>query len=721
MPRGEDRQTFMFSATFPSEIQKLARDFLRNYVWIAVGRVGSTVENIRQQVLMATADPNKKLELLMTALGHSDGRTLVFVQKKKTATWLVDCLRLQYNVTAEEIHGDRTQSQREYALRMFRDGNTHILVATDVAARGLDVPQVMHVVQFDMPLSAEDFDVYVHRIGRTGRAGMTGLATCLFVPGKETGEGNGRIAPQLLTLLQENNQEIPDWFLALDDLHQHDYHQNHQYGLRRFGQSHNNNYNNKVNGYQRGGGRFGFSDARSNQHNTLYSSNNHNHNNGSNNKSYGYQNHQDRNQTHSRGYRITNHSNFNSNYGNDMYNNSYNNDQQRRYQHNYHQDQFAYSPQPDSLTSKHTGNVGVSEATSAATSSDANNSSTDTSSAHIVIPPNGIGDAFSAVSSSTATPATVFTVAAPPTKTNNNMVEHYEPYSADSGTTEALSVHGVPSTFTEYNPYSHQSNQPYYRQQQQNHRYGQNNSQNYSKSYNNNQGINNYNHNNPKASNMHQKRYSNHIDQQNYYNIQNNRYHDNYNSKFDCNNYQGGPNNQHKHPYPQQQSRGNFHDQVVFSQHHQASAYSLSHYQQQQQQQQEQQQYQHQQQEQQQELQQIQQQQQNHQQNHQYHHHQQHYHLHSHLQYPNATAQHQHHQFYHGSSNHAQGDYVAYNGYDASAVAAAQPYGYVQQHGYGNQMAQMQHLPTPQAQQQHFCGEDGPTHNSTPVVEEEAI
>lgn len=127
MPRGEERQTFMFSATFPSEIQKLARDFLRNYVWIAVGRVGSTVENIKQQVILSTADPHQKLNNLIQALNHSDGRTLIFVQKKKTATWLVDCLRAQYNVTAEEIHGDRSQSQREYALRMFREGNIRIL------------------------------------------------------------------------------------------------------------------------------------------------------------------------------------------------------------------------------------------------------------------------------------------------------------------------------------------------------------------------------------------------------------------------------------------------------------------------------------------------------------------------------------------------------------------------------------------------------------------
>lgn len=706
MPRGDNRQTFMFSATFPSEIQKLARDFLRNYVWIAVGRVGSTVENIRQQVLMASADPNKKLELLMTALGHSDGRTLVFVQKKKTATWLVECLRSHYNVTAEEIHGDRSQSQREYALRMFRDGNIRILVATDVAARGLDVPQVMHVVQFDMPLSAEDFDVYVHRIGRTGRAGMTGLATCLFVPGKETGEGNGRIAPQLLTLLQENNQEVPEWFLALDDLH-HNHH--NQCGSRRFGQSHHNNYNNHNNWNQKGGGRFGFSDARSNQHNTLYTANHHNHNNGGNNKSNNYHNQPDHNQTHSRGYGHSNLNNHHSNYGSNMYNNNYNHNQQRghhQHQQNYHhqQQQFAYPAQPTSPTGELAGNGEVPDATSAATSTVANNNSAGVSSTYLVIPPNGSGDVQSTASSTTATPATVATPA-PPAKASNNVPVLYDSYSVVPGTTEAPSVHGSSPSAASHNSYNNQSNKPYYQQHQQDRRYGTNNNQNFNNGNYNNHGNNHYNHNNQQASNP--QRY-NHNAQQSYQN-QNSRYNNNYdNNKFGSNNYQAGPHNQQQQPYPQQQSRGNFQPGQPVFQPQQQSAYSPSHYQQQQQQHQQTQQ------------QQPQQQQQYPQ---QYHLHQQPEHQQSHPRYTNATAQHQQHQFYRGPAHHPQGGYVAYNGYDAAAAAAAsQPYGYVpQQHSFGHQMLQMHHLPPPPAQLQQFGSEDGLAHNGTPVVAEEAI
>lgn len=212
MPSKDTRQTFMFSATFPDEIQSLAREFLRDYVWIGVGRVGSTVENIEQRLLEASSDPNMKMNMLLSAINEIEGRTLVFVQKKRTAAWVCQCLQ-QFGVASEEIHGDRTQMQREHALRQFREGRTRVLVATDVAARGLDVPAVTHVIQFDMPISSEDFDTYVHRIGRTGRAGKSGVATSFYVPGRETGEGNGKIAQLIMRLLQENNQVITRVFL----------------------------------------------------------------------------------------------------------------------------------------------------------------------------------------------------------------------------------------------------------------------------------------------------------------------------------------------------------------------------------------------------------------------------------------------------------------------------------------------------------------------------
>ena len=181
------------------------------------------MENITQRLVLAPADKRKKLVIAAQALLECGGRTLIFVQKKRTATWLKHCLRRggpgdampgeKFNpVEAEDIHGDRSQSQREAALRRFRQGECLVLVATDVAARGLDIGGVEHVINFDLPFVASDFDSYVHRIGRTGRAGHQGLATSLYVKGFDPKQGNGAIADQLLRQMQETGSAIPDWF-----------------------------------------------------------------------------------------------------------------------------------------------------------------------------------------------------------------------------------------------------------------------------------------------------------------------------------------------------------------------------------------------------------------------------------------------------------------------------------------------------------------------------
>ena len=221
------RQTLMFSATFPAPIQKLAGEFMRPYVWIAVGRVGSTTESITQVIVKATSEKKQKLKLVVEAIEKGpDGRTLVFVQKKRTATWLKKQLNMGGDVgegstnvdrfkpiPAEDIHGDRSQSQREKALNAFRAGTCTVLVATDVAARGLDISGVEHVINMDLPIAKDDFDSYVHRIGRTGRAGHMGLATSLYVPG-DAPAGNNKIASLLVSQLREASQKVPLW---LDD------------------------------------------------------------------------------------------------------------------------------------------------------------------------------------------------------------------------------------------------------------------------------------------------------------------------------------------------------------------------------------------------------------------------------------------------------------------------------------------------------------------------
>lgn len=200
MPPVQGRQTLMFSATFPRDIQMLARDFLKDYVFLSVGRVGSTSENITQKVEYVE-DSDKRSILLDILHTHRGGLTLIFVETKRMADALSDFL-INQQFPATSIHGDRTQRERERALEMFRNGHCPILVATAVAARGLDIPNVTHVVNYDLPT---DIDDYVHRIGRTGRAGNTGMSTAFF------NRGNRGIVRDLVELLKEAHQEVPSF------------------------------------------------------------------------------------------------------------------------------------------------------------------------------------------------------------------------------------------------------------------------------------------------------------------------------------------------------------------------------------------------------------------------------------------------------------------------------------------------------------------------------
>ena len=162
----------------------LARDFLENYIFLAVGRVGSTSENITQKIvwveehdkrsflldLLNASGLNKFNNQVETESTEHEQLTLVFVETKRGADALEEFLyRDGYPVTS--IHGDRSQREREDALKRFRSGKTPILVATAVSARGLDIPHLKHVINFDLPSDVEE---YVHRIGRTGRMGNLG-------------------------------------------------------------------------------------------------------------------------------------------------------------------------------------------------------------------------------------------------------------------------------------------------------------------------------------------------------------------------------------------------------------------------------------------------------------------------------------------------------------------------------------------------------------------
>ena len=208
-----DRQTFMFSATFPDQIQRLAADFMKEYAYITVGRVGSTVEGIEQRLIMAPNDQHVKFDMLIELLDSVPGRTLVFVKRKSEASWVARRLGRDRG-GAEAIHGDRTQQHREKALHLFRSGRIRVLVATDVAARGLDVAEITHVINFSLP---DEFDSYVHRIGRTGRAGHKGIATSLYIPGFDKKNEDGKLAPDMLRLMVESKSNVPDWFVHLPE------------------------------------------------------------------------------------------------------------------------------------------------------------------------------------------------------------------------------------------------------------------------------------------------------------------------------------------------------------------------------------------------------------------------------------------------------------------------------------------------------------------------
>lgn len=203
MPRSGERQTLMFSATFPKEIQRLAASFLYDYIFLAVGRVGSTTDLVTQKFVKV--DENDKQEMLLDIINSVQGLTIIFVETKRKADMLEDFL-IRERFSATSIHGDRVQFDREAALRNFSTGKTPFLIATNVAARGLDIENIAHVVNYDMPT---DIDDYVHRIGRTGRAGKPGLATAFIT------EENANIINKLLEILDEAGQEIPSWLDAM--------------------------------------------------------------------------------------------------------------------------------------------------------------------------------------------------------------------------------------------------------------------------------------------------------------------------------------------------------------------------------------------------------------------------------------------------------------------------------------------------------------------------
>ena len=174
-----ERQTLMFSATIDARVERIAAEYLKNPTYVRVAKKASEPSQIDQRIYHV-AEFGKDALLAELIQKDNMASVLVFTKTRRKASWVKSRLR-EANVLAEEIHGDIRQNQRERTLTAFRNGHFNVLVATDVAARGLDVPSISHVINYDLPECPED---YVHRIGRTGRAGRSGVALSFVSEGQ---------------------------------------------------------------------------------------------------------------------------------------------------------------------------------------------------------------------------------------------------------------------------------------------------------------------------------------------------------------------------------------------------------------------------------------------------------------------------------------------------------------------------------------------------------
>ncbi|CAB3259745.1 unnamed protein product, partial [Arctia plantaginis] len=198
-----DRQTLMWSATWPKEVRKLAEDYLGDYVQINIGSLQLSANHNILQIIDICQEHEKenKLNVLLQEIGQSQepgAKTIIFVETKRKVENITRNIR-RYGWPAVCMHGDKTQQERDEVLYQFKQGRASILVATDVAARGLDVDGIKYVINFDYPNSSED---YIHRIGRTGRSKSKGTSYAFFTP------SNSRQAKDLVSVLQEANQTV---------------------------------------------------------------------------------------------------------------------------------------------------------------------------------------------------------------------------------------------------------------------------------------------------------------------------------------------------------------------------------------------------------------------------------------------------------------------------------------------------------------------------------
>jgi ATP-dependent RNA helicase DDX5/DBP2 len=198
----------MWSATWPKEVQALANDYLQDYYQVTVGSLDLSANKDVTQVIEVCSDRDKYSNLIryLRENWSPTDRVLVFVETKKGCDMLTRSLRAD-GFQARAMHGDKSQEERDWVLREFKGMQSTLLVATDVAARGLDVDDIRIVVNFDFP---KEMESYIHRVGRTGRAGKKGFAVSFFVAEKDQ-----RLARELITILNRSNQIVPPSLQAL--------------------------------------------------------------------------------------------------------------------------------------------------------------------------------------------------------------------------------------------------------------------------------------------------------------------------------------------------------------------------------------------------------------------------------------------------------------------------------------------------------------------------
>ena len=189
------RQTMLFSATMDQQIERLTKKFLKDPVHVQVSRAASTADTIDQKLVKVSSKPDEKRAALRDRIDASEGLTnaIIFCNRKRDVATLARSLQ-RHGYSAGALHGDMDQKSRMETLDAFKTNKLTLLVASDVAARGLDIPAVSHVFNFDVPVHAED---YVHRIGRTGRAGRSGVAYTLVAP------ADGKHLDAILKLIQK--------------------------------------------------------------------------------------------------------------------------------------------------------------------------------------------------------------------------------------------------------------------------------------------------------------------------------------------------------------------------------------------------------------------------------------------------------------------------------------------------------------------------------------